>query len=114
MVPGAAPNTPTDTTLIVNTGNGQWRCNDDSHGGRMPTGDFHNPPAGRYDVWVGTYDASSRNPATFNVTVTFSEPVSGVNPSDLLVNGIPATAMSGAVLLLLLAGRVLEWILSAV
>ena len=29
------------------------------------------------------------------VTVTFSEPVSGVNASDLLVNGLPAAAMTG-------------------
>ncbi len=30
-----------------------------------------------------------------NVTVTFSEPVSGVNASDLLVNGSPATGVTG-------------------
>jgi len=29
------------------------------------------------------------------ITVTFSEPVSGVNASDLLVNGVPATSMTG-------------------
>lgn len=57
-----------DATLLVNTPDGRWRCNDDSWGGRMPTIDFTNPPPGRYDVWVGTYDASARNPARFNVT----------------------------------------------
>ena len=57
-----------DATLLVNTPDGRWRCNDDSFGGRMPSIDFHNPAAGRYDVWIGTYDASSRNPGTFNVT----------------------------------------------
>jgi CotH kinase protein/Lamin Tail Domain len=30
------------------------------------------------------------------VTVTFSEPVAGVNAADLLVNGVPATGLSGA------------------
>jgi hypothetical protein len=29
------------------------------------------------------------------ITVSFSEPVSGVNPSDLLINGTPASSMSG-------------------
>jgi hypothetical protein len=57
-----------DATLLVNTPDARWRCNDDSYGGRMPTLDFRNPPAGRFDVWVGTYDASRRNPATFHVT----------------------------------------------
>jgi hypothetical protein len=31
-----------------------------------------------------------------NVTVTFSEPVDGVNASDLLINGSPATGLSGS------------------
>jgi len=29
------------------------------------------------------------------ITVTFSEPVGGVNAADLLINGLPATAMTG-------------------
>ena len=33
----------------------------------LPAG-FANPPAGRYDIWVGTYDASSHNPAILHVT----------------------------------------------
>ena len=57
-----------DATLLVNTPDARWRCNDDSYGGRMPTIDFHNPQPGRYDVWVGTYEGSRRNPATFHVT----------------------------------------------
>lgn len=62
-----------DATLLVNEPNGRWRCNDD-HGHSdwthplMPVIDFHNPQAGRYDVWVGTYDTSSNNPAVFHVT----------------------------------------------
>lgn len=57
-----------DATLLVNTPDARWRCNDDSYGGRMPTIDFRNPQPGRYDVWVGTYEGSRRNPATFHVT----------------------------------------------
>ncbi|MBI5515318.1 MAG: hypothetical protein HY909_16185 [Deltaproteobacteria bacterium] len=66
-------NNNSDATLVINEPNGQWRCNDD-HGhlawgsARMPAIDFHNPPAGRYDIWVGSYDATANNPATLYVT----------------------------------------------
>ena len=60
-----------DATLLINQPNTQWRCNDDhGRGGEgwanalMPAIDFTRPPTGRYDIWVGTYDASSHNPAT--------------------------------------------------
>ena len=33
--------------------------------------------------------------ALTSITVTFSEPVAGVNASDLLINGLPATSMIG-------------------
>jgi hypothetical protein len=62
-----------DATLLINQPDTNWRCNDD-HGhsdwanSLMPTIDFRNPTSGRYDIWVGTYDASSRNPATLFVT----------------------------------------------
>jgi hypothetical protein len=62
-----------DATLVINEPNGHWRCNDDHHhegwgNSLMPTIDFANPPAGRYDIWVGTYDASSHNPSILHVT----------------------------------------------
>ncbi len=62
-----------DATLVINEPGGQWRCNDDHHhegwgNSLMPVIDFANPVAGRYDIWVGTYDASSHNPAALNVT----------------------------------------------
>jgi hypothetical protein len=57
-----------DATLLVNTPDARWRCNDDSYGGRMPTIDFANPQPGRYDVWVGSYEGSRSNPATFHLT----------------------------------------------
>ena len=62
-----------DATLVINEPNGHWRCNDDHHrdgwgNNLMPVIDFANPPAGRYDIWVGTYDASSHNPAILHVT----------------------------------------------
>jgi hypothetical protein len=62
-----------DATLLINGANGEWRCNDDhGHsdwgGNLMPAIDFHEPPAGRYDIWVGSYDASRGNPANLYVT----------------------------------------------
>jgi len=30
-----------------------------------------------------------------SITITFSEPINGLNASDLLINGVPATSMSG-------------------
>jgi serine protease Do len=44
-----------DTTLIVNTADGRWECNDDSFNTRNPTVDIPNAPAGVYNVWVGSF-----------------------------------------------------------
>ncbi|MBA4808787.1 hypothetical protein [Brevundimonas sp.] len=44
-----------DTTLLINTPNGRWYCDDDSGGGVNPKVLITNPQSGRYDVWVGTY-----------------------------------------------------------
>lgn len=65
--------TGADATLLINQPDTRWRCNDD-HGNSawgnrlMPVINFTNPAAGRYDIWVGTYDATARNPATLFVT----------------------------------------------
>lgn len=62
-----------DATLLINQPNTQWRCNDD-HGrdgwsnNLMPAIDFSDPGAGRYDIWVGTFDASRNNRAQLFVT----------------------------------------------
>ena len=58
MVPNAQPNTPSDTTLVVNTGSGQWRCNDDSVGAN-PVVNLGGAGAGQYDIWVGSYQAGA-------------------------------------------------------
>jgi hypothetical protein len=57
-----------DAMLLINDPNGNWRCNDDSHGGLQPTVDFVNPISGQYDIWVGTYTASSGNPGALMIT----------------------------------------------
>lgn len=50
-----------DTVLLVNTPDGEWHCNDDASAVN-PALTFAAPAAGRYDIWVGTYD---RTPADF-------------------------------------------------
>lgn len=45
-----------DTTLVVNTPDGQWHCDDDGGvNGLNPMIRFDVPQSGQYDVWVGTY-----------------------------------------------------------
>ncbi len=66
-----------DSLLLINGPNGSWRCNDDhgqaGWGNRlMPALDYHNPSAGQYDIWVGTFPVGgscpSHQPATLYVT----------------------------------------------
>ena len=62
-----------DATLVINQPDTRWRCNDDhgqsGWGNRLaPSIDFNNPQSGRYDIWVGSYDRTSRNPGTLFVT----------------------------------------------
>ena len=47
-----------DTTLLVNTPNGRFYCDDDSGGDLDPKVTITNPQSGRYDIWVGTYNDS--------------------------------------------------------
>lgn len=44
-----------DTTLIVNTPDGEWHCNDDMDDSLDPGLWFENASAGQYDIWVGSY-----------------------------------------------------------
>jgi len=49
----------TDTTLVINTPDGQWFCDDDSGGGVNPSLVFRPAGSGVYDIWVGTYGTSA-------------------------------------------------------
>lgn len=42
-----------DTTLIVNTPDGEWRCDDNSGDGLNPLVDVNDAAPGQYDIWVG-------------------------------------------------------------
>lgn len=48
-----------DNTLIINDANGNWRCDDDSGGDYQPSIAISNPPQGRYDIWVGSFEGAS-------------------------------------------------------
>ncbi len=56
-----------DATLIVNTANGTWMCNDD-YGGPNPMVEINNPPAGQYDIWVGSYQSGQYIGGTLKIT----------------------------------------------
>jgi hypothetical protein len=56
-----------DTTLAVNLPNGQWVCNDDSHG-FDPLVSLQSPMSGQYDIWVGTFQQTGTPPATLHIS----------------------------------------------
>jgi hypothetical protein len=56
-----------DTILLVNTPDGNWHFNDDYRGTNSAI-TFQNPQQGQYDVWTGSYNLSSNNPAQLVVT----------------------------------------------
>ncbi len=45
----------TDTTLVVNSPDGRWHCDDDGGTGFNPSVTFSQPLAGQYHIWVGAY-----------------------------------------------------------
>lgn len=51
-----------DAILLVNAPDGSWHYNDD-YRGTSPAITFFNPQEGLYDIWIGSYDGSRRNPA---------------------------------------------------
>ena len=50
-----------DAILLVNAPDGTWYYNDD-YRGTNPAVRFDNPQPGLYDIWIGSYDGSRRNP----------------------------------------------------
>lgn len=51
-----------DAVLLVNAPDGQFYYSDD-YRGTNPAITFRNPQQGLYDIWIGSYDGSRRNPA---------------------------------------------------
>ncbi len=56
-----------DTTLVVNTPDGRWHCNDDWDQ-LNPGMTFPAPQSGQYDIWVGSYEFGRGIPARLFVT----------------------------------------------
>ncbi len=52
---------PNDITLLVNTPNASWRCDDDGFGNLNPIVVIPNAPSGLYNIWVGTYGSEMTN-----------------------------------------------------
>ncbi len=57
-----------DTTLAINTADGRWICNDDSHGGNRPAIDLNNAGPGVYNVWIGSYESGVQARGRLNIT----------------------------------------------
>lgn len=57
----------TDTTLVINDASGNWHCNDDTEDSN-PVVTLSSPPAGQYDVWIGTYGSGAAQQAILNVS----------------------------------------------
>ncbi|KLE35537.1 hypothetical protein [Aurantiacibacter luteus] len=57
-----------DTTLVINAPDGSWYCDDDRGADLNPLIRFHQPQAGQYDIWVGTYGGSDLHPARLYIT----------------------------------------------
>ncbi len=51
-----------DGVLLINAPDLSWHYSDD-YRGTDPAVIFRNPIPGRYDIWIGSYDGSRRNPA---------------------------------------------------
>jgi hypothetical protein len=56
-----------DAILLINAPDGSWWYSDD-YRGTNPAVTFYNPQEGLYDIWVGSYDGSRRNPGRLIIT----------------------------------------------
>lgn len=56
-----------DTTLLINTPDGNWICNDDGHYGSHPLIVVPAAGGGLYDIWVGSYDGDTAG-ATLHIS----------------------------------------------
>ncbi|WP_417489844.1 hypothetical protein [Maricaulis sp.] len=57
-----------DTTLVVNSPDGGWHCDDDGAGNLNPGVHFDQPASGVYNIWVGTYGEIEPENATLHIS----------------------------------------------
>lgn len=62
-----AVETKADAVLLINAPDGSWHYSDDYRGSN-PAVTFQNPEEGLYDIWIGSYDGSRRNPGVLIFT----------------------------------------------
>lgn len=77
--PGSLPliisaNSSADTTLLINTPDGRWYCDDDGgQGGLNPAIRFNNPRGGRYEIWIGSYRSGVNSRAQLHISEVRSQ-----------------------------------------
>lgn len=54
-----------DVTILVNTPDQTWVCDDDSYGGSDPLVVIPSAASGLYDIWVGTYGSDPADASLF-------------------------------------------------
>lgn len=65
-----------DTTLMVNSSNATWLCNDDYPNASLnPLVEISNAAAGQYDIWVGSFSSGEFVSGTLYITELDSTPV---------------------------------------
>ena len=65
----AADENSDDTTIVVNTPDGAWHCNDDfSESSLNPGLELGGAASGQYDVWIGSYNAEEFIAGTLTIS----------------------------------------------
>jgi hypothetical protein len=83
-----------DSTLVINTADSRWLCDDDSGGDFQPSITMENPLSGIYDVWVGVYeDSGSYLATTLTISQGFNGPAATISqsinrPAETISQGI--------------------------
>jgi hypothetical protein len=63
-----------DTTLVINTPDGRWLCDDDGgENGLNPSIRLQRPRSGRYEIWVGSYRAGQNSRARVHISEVGSQ-----------------------------------------
>lgn len=58
-----------DTTLVINGPDGNWRCDDDGGvNGLNPSIRYERPRSGRYEIWVGSYRRGENSRARVHIS----------------------------------------------
>jgi hypothetical protein len=64
----------TDTTLVINTPDGRFLCDDDGgERGLNPSIRLNRPQSGRYEIWVGSYRAGENARARLHISEVRSQ-----------------------------------------